>query len=83
MSSETHEIGPLRPSAVAASAYKKSWREKRWERRHRRRMAEEVLGWVLVPIIVIGGFWGLKATLNALGTSPSALIQGVKAILGS
>lgn len=83
MSSETHEIGPLRPSAVAAPASKKSWREKRWERRHRRRVAEEALGWVLVPVIVIGGFWAVKATLNALGTSPSALIQGVKAVLGS
>lgn len=83
MSIETHEVGPLQPSAATASRYKKSWREKRWERRHRRRMAEEALGWVLVPVIVIGGFWAVKATLSALGTSPSALIQGVKAVLGS
>ena len=46
-------------------------------------MAEEAIGWVLVPIILILAFWGLKALLNALGTSPSALIQGVKAVLGS
>jgi hypothetical protein len=83
MSSESHEVGPLEPAAVVAPAYKRSWREKRWERRHRRRMAEEALGWILVPIILILAFWGLKALLNALGTSPSALIQGVKAVLGS
>jgi hypothetical protein len=83
MSSEIHEIGPLEPASIAAPAYKKSWREKRWERRHRRRMAEEALGWVLVPVVVVSAFWSLKALLNALGTSPSALIQGVKAVLGS
>jgi hypothetical protein len=81
MSSEIHQ-GPLQPAAAVVPAYKKSWREKRWERRRRRRMAEEMLGWVLVPLILIGVFWGVKAGLNALGTSPSALIQGVKTVLG-
>jgi hypothetical protein len=83
MSSEIHEVGPLEPAARAAPVYKKTWREKRWERRHRRRVVEEALGWVLVPVIVIAAFWGLKGVLNALGTSPTALIQGVKAVLGS
>ncbi len=83
MSSELHGVGPLEPAAAPAPVYRKSWREKRWERRNRRRMAEEVLGWVLVPVILIVAFWSLKAFLNALGTSPSALIQGVKTIFGS
>ena len=82
MSSETHQ-GPLEPAAVAVPAYKKSWREKRWERRRRRRLAEEALGWVLVPLILIGVFWAVKAGLNVLGTSPTALIQGVKTVLGN
>jgi hypothetical protein len=83
MSSEIREVGQLEPAARSVPAYRKSWREKRWERRHRRVMAEEAIGWVLVPIIVIVAFWGFKALLNGLGTSPSALIQGVKAVLGS
>jgi len=53
MSSETRGSGPLEPAVVAAPVYKKSWREKRWERRHRRRAVEEALGWILVPIILI------------------------------
>jgi hypothetical protein len=81
MSSETRGGGPLEPAVVAAPVYKKSWREKRWERRHRRRAAEEALGWILVPIILICAFWGLKAVLGAFGSSPTALIQGIKTAL--
>jgi hypothetical protein len=81
MSSEIHE-GSLETAAAAAPVYKKTWREKRWERRRRRRAAEEVLGWVLVPLMVIGLFWGVKSGLGALGTSPTALIQGVKTVMG-
>jgi len=81
MSSETHEVGPLEPAIVAAPVYKKSWREKRWERRHRRRAAEEALGWILVPVILVGAFWSLKAVLGAFGSSPTALIQGIKTAL--
>lgn len=58
---------------------KRSWREQRWERRRRRRAAEEVLGWIVVPVILITGYWAIKAGLGALGTTPTALFQGLKA----
>lgn len=73
-----HHAGPL-PSAKA----KKSWREQRWERRRRRRAVEEMLGWILVPVILVAGYWSLRAGLNALGTSPTALVQQVKAVISN
>jgi hypothetical protein len=69
------------PAAPPAPARKLSWREKRWQRRRRRRLFEEVLGWILVPIIVIACYWAVKAGLNAAGTSPSALIAGIRQLL--
>ena len=36
-----------------ATRPRKSWREERWERRRRRVWFEELLGWILVPLIVI------------------------------
>ena len=71
---------PLEP-APAAPEPRKTWREQRWERRRRRRMFEEILGWILVPLIVLGGIWAVNAGLEALGTSPAALIQGVQTVL--
>lgn len=76
-----HHAGPL-PSAKHPQA-KRSWREKRWERRRRRRFAEEILGWILVPVILIAGYWSVRAGLNALGTSPTALVQQVKTLVSS
>ena len=81
MSSEIHE-GSLKTAPAAAPVYRKSWREKRWERRRRRRAVEEILGWVLVPLIVLGLFWGVRSGLGAIGTSPTAIIQGVKTVMG-
>jgi hypothetical protein len=42
---------------------------------------EEVLGWILVPAILIGCYWLLDMTLAAVGTSPAAIIDGVKTIM--
>jgi hypothetical protein len=78
MTGEIHE-GPLEPTP-AAEAAKLSWREKRWERRRKRRMFEEVLGWILVPVILIALYWAVKAGLSALGTSPSAVIQALRTL---
>ena len=72
------EAHPARPQK-----HKKTWREQRWERRRRRRMFEEVLGWILVPLIVIATYWGIKSGLAALGTTPTALIQGIKTAISS
>ncbi len=77
-----HHPGPL-PKAAQAQRAKKTWREKRWERRRRRRFTEEVMGWVLVPVILISGFWAVKAGLNALGTNFTALVQGIKTALSA
>ena len=53
MTIELHQ-GPLEPAAPvpAAPPDRKTWREKRWERRRRRIWLEEVLAWVLVPLEV-------------------------------
>lgn len=62
---------------------KMTWREQRWERRRKRRAAEEVLGWILVPVILLVGYWAIRSGLIALGTSPTALISGIKAAIAS
>jgi hypothetical protein len=83
--------GPLEPSvgadevrpaaAPAPTKVRKSWRQQRRERRRRRVIFEEVLGWILVPLILVGGYVGIKGLLGALGTSPTALIQGIQMAL--
>jgi hypothetical protein len=85
MTSEVHE-GPLEqaPAVQAPAApYRKSWREQRWERRRRRIWFEEILAWILVPVILVGTYLLVDAVLNALGTSPAAIIEGIKAILAA
>lgn len=73
--------GPLQ--AAAGPAARKSWREQRWERRRRRRLYEEILGWMLVPTIILGCYWAIDAGLGAIGTSPAALVQGVQTIIAN
>jgi hypothetical protein len=84
MTSEIHQ-GPLEPSpAVHSTALpKKTWREKRWERRRRRIWFEEVLGWILVPVILLAAYWLVDGILNALGTSPAAIVNGISAIISA
>jgi hypothetical protein len=81
------EPAPAVVAPVVAPAVRrrerKSWREQRWERRRRRRWGEEVLAWFLVPAIVICCVWAVQATLSALGTTPSALYQQIRAIANS
>lgn len=74
------EPAPAAP-AKTDPARKLSWREKRWQRRRRRKLFEEVLGWILVPIILVALYWAIKAGLNAAGTSPSALIAGIRQLV--
>ena len=81
MTTETHE-GPLQASrTLDAPAAKLSWREKRYQRRRRRVWFEEILAWILVPIIVLSCYWVLVVGLNALGTSPAAIMEGIEAII--
>lgn len=69
--------------AQAAAAQKLSWREKRWQRRRRRRFVEEVTGWLLVPVILLGAYWIVNTILEGLGTSLPAIVQGVQTIIAS
>jgi hypothetical protein len=77
------EERPLEPVPHLSPPLKKSWREQRWERRRRRVWLEEALGWVLVPVIVIGGYLFIDMVLNALGTSPTAIFNGLATISSS
>jgi len=79
MTTELHE-GPMEPTPVASAPTKVSWREQRYKRRRRRVWFEEILGWILVPLIVIGSYWLFEATLNAIGTSTEAIINGIRSI---
>jgi hypothetical protein len=79
MTTELHE-GPLEAAPTIVKA-KPSWREQRRARRRRRVWFEEVLAWILVPIIIVGLYWAVELTMNGLGTSTSAVIDGVRAIL--
>ena len=73
--------GPLEVApAVHVPTAKKSWREKRWERRRRRIWFEELLAWILVPVIVISTYWLVETVLGALGTSTGQVIAGLQAI---
>ncbi len=67
--------------APPAPARTLTWRETRWQRRRRRRLFEEILGWILVPVICVALYWGVRAGLNAAGTSPTAVIQAIKTLV--
>jgi hypothetical protein len=82
MTSEIHE-GPLEASRTYDAPAKLSWREKRYQRRRRRVWFEEVLGWILVPVILLGCYWLLNLGLNAVGTSPAAIMEWIEAIISS
>ncbi len=47
---------PARPARE-----KLSWGEKRDRRRRRRKLFEEVLGWLLVPALLYGAYLGFQA----------------------
>lgn len=70
---------PLPPRAEARQRL--TGRERRWVRRRRRVVFEEVLAWVLVPVILIACYWLLKFILAGLGTTPTALFENVKAAI--
>jgi len=73
--------GPLETTPALATPTKKSWREQRWERRRRRIWFEEMMGLILVPIILFAIYWVVDGLLTALGTSPSAIMAGIDAML--
>ena len=80
MTTEIHD-GPLQGSRPLDAPAKLSWREKRYQRRRRRVWFEEILAWILVPIIILSCYWILVGGLSALGTSPAAIMEGIEAII--
>jgi len=36
-----------------------------------------------VPVILLGCYWLLNLGLNAVGTSPAAIMEGIEAIISS
>jgi hypothetical protein len=83
MTDNLHE-GPLSPVAQQVPARKPTWREERRRRRKRRKRGEEVLAWVLVPLICFGIYWGVNAGFNFFGTSPGQVwdqLMQVKAMM--
>jgi hypothetical protein len=82
MTTELHQA-PIEATRIIEPPAKLSWREKRERRRRRRVWFEEILAWILVPAIIFGCYWLLNMGLNAIGTSPAALIDGIKTITDS
>ncbi|GJE59318.1 hypothetical protein [Methylobacterium trifolii] len=83
MNDELHE-GPLTPVTHAPPPQKLTAREQRRRRRQRRRRGEEVLAWVLVPLICFGIYWGITAGFEFMGTSPGQVwdqLMQVKAMM--
>ena len=83
MTSDIHE-GPLEPAqgpAQRVAAPRLTWREKRWERRRKRKLFEEVLGWILVPVILLAGYWALTGVLGLFGLTPRAVMDGIDAVI--
>jgi len=80
MMSETHEetltpvaAQPPAPKPKLAPKPRLTAREARRKRRKSRRRGEEILGWILVPIIVFGVWWGVNAGFDFFGTTPGTV----------
>jgi hypothetical protein len=69
------EAAPVQPRRQALTA-----KERRWERRRKRYVAEEILGWILVPIILVSLYFLALWILDLFGTTPETLIEGIQTI---
>lgn len=80
---ELHE-GPLAPVSTHSAPQKPSRRDERRLRRRRRKRGEEILGWILVPVILFGIYWGVSAGFEFFGTTPGTVwdqLMQVKAMM--
>lgn len=80
---ELHE-GPLASVSNPAAPQKLSRRDERHLRRRRRKRGEEILGWILVPVILFGIYWGVTAGFEFFGTTPGIVwdqLMQVKAMM--
>ncbi len=76
--------GPLAQTTYAPAPTKLTAREQRRRRRQRRKRGEEVLAWVLVPVICFGIYWGIAAGFEMMNTSPGQVwdqLMQVKAMM--
>ena len=82
--SDLHE-GPLTPIATRGRRPEADGAgETPAAARRRRHRGEEILGWILVPLIVFGIYWGITAGFDFLGTSPGQVwdqLMQVKAMM--
>jgi hypothetical protein len=69
------EAATVQPRRQALTA-----KERRWERRRKRYIAEEILGWILVPIILVAIYFLALWILDLFGTTPETLIEGIQTI---
>ncbi|HSP24453.1 MAG TPA: hypothetical protein VLQ65_04700, partial [Saliniramus sp.] len=53
-------------------------KEQRWERRRKRYVFEEILGWILVPIILVAVYFFAIWVLGLFANTPDALIEGLQ-----
>ena len=86
MTSDVQEeaLTPVPASPVPSKPVKLTRREERTRRRRSRRRGEEILAWILVPVILFGIYWGVTATFDVLGTTPGTVwdqLMQVKAAL--
>lgn len=73
--------GPLAPAAtVTPPSPKLTRREKRRQRRRRRKIGEEILGWILVPVILFACYWSVNAGFAFFGTTPGAVFDQLKQV---
>ena len=73
LAAETGEAAPQAPAPASARPPKQKlgWFEKRDRRRRRRKIFEEVLGWILVPAFIYLIYLGVQA----VGGIPKELID--------
>ena len=73
-----HAAEPAPEQAAPARKEKLSWFEKRDRRRRRRKLFEEILGWILVPAFVYLIYLGVKA----VGGIPKEIVDFGNELLG-
>lgn len=58
------------PAPQKPAKKKLTWREARRKRRKARKRGEELLAWVLVPVMLLGLYWGIASAFDYFNTTP-------------
>ena len=75
-----HEPGKPGMRAPRQSGQKLTAKEKRWQRRRRRHVVEEIIGWIVVPIILVALYFALIGGLALFGLTLDDLMDGLRTI---